>query len=164
MGFRRTGKLLFNSTSDHCRLGYSRVWIRDPPFLQWDKEPLLRVYVTIKQLLRILLRFMDYVLIPPSPHPEFYSIYFLAMNPQVFHNSHHQRTQQKNPACFHYQYQRWFNYQFQLHNQHQYQHLLLYCLQPSHWLHIWHLLHDLADHHVWPVEAHGLAPPPVGTV
>ena len=38
-------KLLFDSPSDRCRLGYHGVWIRFPPFLQRVKEPLLLYYV-----------------------------------------------------------------------------------------------------------------------
>ena len=40
-------KLLYNSLSTNCRLGYDGVWIRSPPFLQWVKEPLPLHYVKL---------------------------------------------------------------------------------------------------------------------
>ena len=40
-----------------------------PPFLQLAKELILLYYVTLKQILCILLIFMYHVLIPPSCHP-----------------------------------------------------------------------------------------------
>ena len=61
--------VFFNSPSTCCRLLYHGVWIISPPFPQQSKEPLLLYYVTLKQILCLLLRFMYHVLIPPCHHP-----------------------------------------------------------------------------------------------
>ena len=75
---------LVNSLSARGRLVYHGVGIVAPSFLQRAKEPLAIFYAKLKPLLRLLFSFIDHILIPPSPHPAFYSRDFLAMNPQVF--------------------------------------------------------------------------------
>ena len=95
--------LLFKSPYARCRLVYHGVLTISPTFLQLAKEPLLLFYVELENIIRLLLSFVDYFLIPPYPHLAFHLRYFLAMNTQMFHNSYHRRSQKNNPAFIHYQ-------------------------------------------------------------